>query len=185
MKDRFEGAETFQDFLSTVQANQTLWRQVYERARLSQETEDAAGSIPGRWHLLVLAEDWCGDAVHVLPYLARLEEAFPIFELRILSRDENPDLMDSHLTGDTRSIPVVMILDEKFQEVAWWGPRPQPLQDLFLREIKHLPKEERFPKVRAWFARDRGRTTMKEILHRVTSSAYDRPPPPEACLPIQ
>ena len=64
----------------------------------------------------------------------------------------------------TPLIPVVMILDHDYQEVAWWGPRPQPLQEFFLKEIKPLPKEERFPKVRAWFARDRGRTTMKEIL---------------------
>ena len=42
--------------------------------------------------------------------------------------------------------------------------RCDPLQQLFHKEIKHLPKEERFPKLRAWFARDRGRTTMKEIL---------------------
>ena len=54
--------------------------------------------------------------------------------------------------------------------MAWWGPRPQPLQELFLREIKHLPKEERFPKIRAWFARDRGRTTLKEILSRIPVS---------------
>ena len=167
MKDRFLKAETFTDFLETVQAHQTLWQQIYERARLPQEAREAAESLPGRWHFLVLAEDWCGDAVHILPYLARLEEEFPHFDLRILSREGNPDLMDSHLTGSSRSIPVVMILDEEFREVGWWGPRPQPLQDIFLREIRLLPKEERFPKVRAWFARDRGRTTMKEILSRI------------------
>jgi hypothetical protein len=127
----------------------------------------AAAGIPGTWHLLVLAEDWCGDAVHVLPYLARLEEMFPRFRLRILSRDEHPDLMDAHLTKGTRSIPVVMVLDEEFREVAWWGPRPRALQELFLQRIKPLPKPERFPLVRAWFARDRGRSTLNEILQLI------------------
>jgi len=167
MKDRFHKAETFSDFLETVQVHQDLWRQLYERARLPKEAKETAGFLPGRWHLLVLAEDWCGDALHVLPYLARLEEEFPRFAFRILSREENPDLMDSHLTNGSRSIPVVMILDEEFREVGWWGPRPQPLQDLFLREIKSLPLEERFPKLRAWFVRDRGRTTLREILSRI------------------
>jgi hypothetical protein len=167
MKQQFQRGETFAEFLNSVQAFQDLWHQIYERAELPPESVEVAGAIEGQWRFLVLAEDWCGDAVHVVPFLARLQEAFPQFELRILSRDENPEIMDSHLTNGTRSIPVVMILDEDFQEVAWWGPRPQPLQELFLKEIKLLPKEERFPEVRAWFARDRGRTTMKEILDLV------------------
>lgn len=164
MKEQFDRGETFSEFLDSEIAFQDLWHQIYERAELPEEAEAAAEAIKGTWRLLVLAEDWCGDAVHVVPFLARLQEAFPQFELRILSRDENPEIMDTHLTNGTRSIPVVIILDEDYQEVAWWGPRPQPLQEFFLKELKPLPKEERFPKVRAWFARDRGRTTMKEIL---------------------
>lgn len=167
MKDRYQKAGTFQEFLATVQEYENLWLQIYERARLPEEARKAAASVSGDWHLLALAEGWCGDGMHVLPYLARLEEAFPNIGLRIVSRDENPDLMESHLSNGSRSIPVVLILDEEFQEVAWWGPRPLPLQELFHREIKHLPKEERFPKLRAWFARDRGRTTLREILSRI------------------
>ena len=167
MKTHYEEGLKFLEFLNSVDAHETLWQETYARARLSGEALAAAKAIEGRWHFLVLAEDWCGDAIHVLPFLARLSEACPQFELRVLSRDENPDLMNAHLTHGTRSIPVVMILDENFQEVAWWGPRPEPLQDLFLREIKPLPKEERFPRVRAWFARDRGRTTLNEILSLV------------------
>ena len=34
MKDRYQKAETFQEFLATVQVFQGLWRQIYERARL-------------------------------------------------------------------------------------------------------------------------------------------------------
>jgi hypothetical protein len=167
MRDRYRNAETFHEFLVTVEAHQDLWRQIYERALIPPDIKKRLEAISGRWHFLVLAEDWCGDAVHVLPYLARLEESSPQVDLRILSREGNPDLMDSHLTNGTRSIPVVLILDEGFKEVAWWGPRPQPLQDLFLREIKLLPEEERFRRIRAWFARDQGRTTLMEVLSRI------------------
>jgi len=167
LKERFLQGETFSDFLGSVRSHQRLWHDIYRKADVPQEISEVASTLPGTWRFLVLAEDWCGDAVHVLPFLARLEEAVPQFSLRVLSRDENPDLMEAHLTRGTRSIPVVMILDEEFQEVAWWGPRPRPLQELFLEEIKPLPKEERFPRVRAWFARDRGRTTLQEILDRI------------------
>ena len=167
MRDRFQKAETFQEFLAGVEQLRPLWHQLYERAQLPVEALEEARRLPGRWHLLALGEDWCGDGAHSIPYLARLQEALPNFELRVLSRDENPDLMDAHLTNGTRSIPVVMILDEEFREVAWWGPRPQPLQELFRRELRLLPKEERFPKLRAWYARDKGKTTLKEVLIRI------------------
>ena len=167
MKEQFYCGESFPEFLDSVVQFRELWHQIYDRAELTEEMVSAAETIQGQWRFLVLAEDWCGDAVHVVPFLARLQEAFPQFEVRILSRDENPDIMNTHLTNGTRSIPVVIILDDDFQEVAWWGPRPKPLQELFLKEIKPLPQEKRFPEVRAWFARDRGRTTMKEILNLI------------------
>jgi hypothetical protein len=82
--------------------------------------------------------------------------------------------MDAHLTNGTRSIPVVMVLDEDFREVAWWGPRPAALQRWFLRDLKSLPKAERVRELRGWYARDRGRATLREILdlipHRSSSS---------------
>lgn len=166
-RERFESGLTYAEYCQSVEKHQGLWNGVYEHTTIPGDAALRLHELPGRRLVAVLAEDWCGDAVHVLPYLARLEEAFSHFRLRILSRDENPDLMASHLTNGTCSIPVVMILDEDFQEVAWWGPRPGPLQALFLAEIRDLPREERFPRIRAWFARDRGRTTLTEILQSI------------------
>ena len=167
MKERYEKALTFQQFLDTVEESQHPWHEFYQRARLPAGVEEKGRALKGHWHLLVLCAEWCGDGANTLPYLARLVEAVPNLHLRVLHRDENLDLMDSHLTGGNRSIPVVMILDEDFKEVAWWGPRPEPLQDYFLKELKPLPKAERYPKLRAWYARDRGRTTLQEILDRI------------------
>jgi hypothetical protein len=160
---------TFREFLEGV-GSQHPWREFYDRARVPEELVRRALDLSGKWHLLVLAEDWCGDGANSLPYLAKLAEAAPNLELRILSREGNPDLMDRHLTGETRGIPVVMILDEDFREVGWWGPRPTPLQELFIREIKALPKPERYPRLRAWYAKDRGRTTLEEIFSRIPVS---------------
>lgn len=167
MKERFENAQSFKDFLDGVESLRDLWHQTYERAKIPVEILEMAGALEGSWHLLVLAEDWCGDGVGSLPFVARLVEASPNLEMRLLSRDENPDLMDRYLTLGTRSIPVIIILDESFEEVGSWGPRPEPLQELFLREIKPLPQPERFPKLRAWYARDRGRTLLTELLSRI------------------
>jgi hypothetical protein len=121
-------------------------------------------TIAGGWYLVALSEDWCGDAVNTLPVIARLAEQAG-WDLRILSRDANPDLMDAHLTnGRSRSIPVVIVYDEHFEEIGWWGPRPGEIQDWVLGEGLALPSPERYKVVRGWYARDRGRTTLRELL---------------------
>lgn len=169
LRDRFTSGATFLEFLEGV-TSQHPWREFYDRARVPEDFLQRVRHLRGKWHLLALAEEWCGDGANTLPYLAKLAEATPDLVLRILSRDENPDLMECHLTGESRSIPVVMILDEDFREVGWWGPRPAPLQDLFIREIRPLPKPDRYPRLRAWYAQDRGRTTLEEVFSRIPVS---------------
>jgi hypothetical protein len=164
MREPYQQGKTFSDYLEGVEANRDLWHQIYRRARIPPDVLDAARCLPGRWNLLVMAEDWCGDAIHSVPYVARLAEAVPQLSMRVIGRDDNPDIMDAHLTNGTRSIPVVMVLDEAFQEVAWWGSRPEPFREFFLRELKHLPCSDRFPGMRAWYARDQGRSVLRELM---------------------
>jgi hypothetical protein len=89
--------------------NKLFWEQIYKRAVVSEELLARARGLPARWHLLALNEDWCGDSVNILPYVAKLADAVPSFDLRIVSRDANLDIMDAHLTGKSRSIPVIIL----------------------------------------------------------------------------
>jgi len=161
---RFEAAPTFPEYLATVDRNRDLWHGVYDRAQAPEDLVEAARSIGGSWKLVALSEDWCGDAVNTLPAVARLAEAAG-WDLRVLERDENPDLMDAHLTdGRSRSIPVVIVYDEAFREIGWWGPRPGEIQAWVLGEGLAMPSPERYKVVRRWYAQDKGRTTLTELL---------------------
>ena len=171
MEDRFRRAQTFEEFLRGAQESGHPWREFYDRARVPEAFLLRGRGLKASWHLLALAEGWCGDGANSLPPLARLAEAAPGLELRVLPRDENPDLMDGPRTDGNRSIPVVMVLDEDFREVGWWGPRPAPLQEIFLREIRQLPQPERYPRLRAWYAKDGGRTVLEEIFALIPESA--------------
>ncbi len=163
--DRHTAARDWAAYLASVTKNAELWAGVYRTARVSDLAVARARAIAGKWHLLALTEDWCGDAVNSLPVLARLTEQVPSIDLRFVSRDANPDLMDEHLTGSSRSIPVVIALDGEFVERAWWGPRPAPLQEWFNgEEARGLDKAERYRRIRAWYARDRGATFLDELL---------------------
>jgi hypothetical protein len=171
LKDTYESALRFSEFLERAQKNADLWRDTYRLVRVPPDAVERAERIPGRWHLLVMVEDWCGDAVNTVPLLARLAELVESFDLRIVGRDESPELMNSHLTNGSRSIPVVMVLDEDFVEHGWWGPRPSELQAWVLGPGQEMEKAERYRQVRTWYARDRGRTTADEVLTVIERAA--------------
>ena len=162
--ERFASGSTFEDLLARAKQNGELWSAVYKRAQIDDAAKERAQALEHPHHLLVLNEDWCGDAVNIVPYVARLAESTPMIDLRILGRDANPDLMNAHLTGTSRSIPIVIVYDSLFRECGSWGPRPGPLQQWFITEGLALPKPERYPLIRAWYARDKGRTIVSEIL---------------------
>lgn len=164
MREDWDRALTFAQFLPTARSHANLWRELFDRARVDDDLLERARALAGPWHLLVLSEDWCGDAVNSVPVVARLAEQVAALELRILARDRNPELMDAHLTGTSRSIPVVMALDGEFREHGWWGPRPAELQRWFLETGKSMEKVSRYREIRTWYARDRGVSTIREIV---------------------
>lgn len=167
---RYEAAPRFPAYLESVVKNAELWRAVHRTSVVSPLAVERLRSVPGEWRLLVLSEDWCGDCVSILPVIARLAEGAGR-DLRVLGRDANLDLMDERLTSGTRSIPVVMVLDAGLVVRAWWGPRPAVVQRWYRTEGLWLPKEERSRRKRAWYARDRGRTTVEEVCDSVERAA--------------
>lgn len=163
-KARYCEGETFAEFMARPIMNHELWVALYKRVTIPIEISARVEALSGRWHLLVLSEDWCGDAVNIVPIIAKLAESVSNMDMRILARDENLDIMDTHLTGTSRSIPIVILLNQKFQECGWWGPRPRALQEWVEEKGMLLPKDERYREIRTFYARDHGLTTMRELV---------------------
>jgi hypothetical protein len=163
-KQLWEKGLSFDRFVASCKAEHcALWQGIYNLARVP---EWARGPVPEgvRHKLLVIAEDWCGDASNTVPIVAKFVDAVPGFELRVILRDANPDVMDQYLTNGSRSIPIVIALDQNFQEIGHWGPRPTELQAWVMANRNTMPKSELYPQVRKWYARDRGETTLREVL---------------------
>ena len=170
---RFEGGSSFDEMLESAASNVELYRNFRSRAEASAAYAERIGATGRRWHLLVISEDWCGDSVNIVPWIDALASASPETEMRIIGRDDNPDLMDQHLTdGRARSIPIVLLLDDQFIERGWWGPRPGPLQEWFKTpEAQALAKPERYKELRVRYARDRGRSMMEELTALIERAA--------------
>jgi hypothetical protein len=159
----WDRALTYPAFLAASTKHKGLWEGIYSIARLPEWAVRAFP--PGvRHRLLVIAEEWCGDASSTVPLVAKLVDQVPGLELRILRSDEYPEVMDRYLTNGSRSIPIVIALDEDFRELGHWGPRPRELQAWVMANRATIPKAELYPKVRQWYARDRGESTLREVL---------------------
>jgi hypothetical protein len=184
----FQIAESFAEFLGNASKNRDLWHEMAARAQEYPELVEKLKAIPGTWRLLAIADDWCGDAVNIIPTIAVLSEAVPNLELRIVSREAVPEIMESHLTRGARAIPVVILLDEEGREYGWWGPRPKPLQDWFNAVGRGMEVADRYRELRRWYARDRGATTAEAMVELVQCGSerrfwaqVDRPP----CDPLR
>ncbi len=163
-KALWDEALTFDGFVKACRAEHCgLWQGIYNLARIPDWALAAVPPTAGR-KLLVIAEDWCGDASNTIPIVAKLVDMSPGLELRVILRDENPEVMDRYLTNGARSIPIVIALDDDFQEIGHWGPRPIQLQAWVMANRGTTPKAELYPQVRKWYARDRGETTLREVL---------------------
>lgn len=160
---RFRSGQTFKEFVASAANLHELWVMGAKRAEVPAGIVADLVAHPEPLHLVVLNEDWCLDAVSSVPVVAKLGDLVPTIDVRILGRDANPDLMDEHLTGGGRSIPVVIVYDDEWNEIGWWGPRPRPLQEWVKSTGATLPKEEKYHYIRTWYARDKGDTTLREL----------------------
>ena len=161
----YAAAVPLAEYIAGAEKNKAFWEAVYRGARVGEEAAARAAALPAPLHLLVISEDWCGDAVNSVPVLARLAELAPArLDLRVLARDAHPALMDAHLTDGSRSIPIVIALDGAFAPLGAWGPRPRELQQWVRGPGQALDKEARYKEVRRWYARDRGRAVVSEVL---------------------
>ena len=116
---------------------------------------------------LVISESWCGDAAQILPIINKMAEVSDRIDLRIVLRDDNEDLMNLFLTNGTRSIPKLIIIDKKTNEVVNdFGPRPQEAKQLILDyKAEHGVVDETAKiNLQKWYLNDKGISTQKEIV---------------------
>jgi hypothetical protein len=168
-------ARTYEDFVQRSREQCALWTGVYRLARIPTWARERACERGVPFRLLVLAEDWCGDASNTVPYVAKLGKEADCLEMRVLRRDEHPTVMDRYLTGTSRSIPIVIVLDHDFREVAHWGPRPRELQAWVMQARPSTPKDDLYLQIRRWYAKDKGESTLREVLDLLPQRASVAP----------
>jgi len=115
---------------------------------------------------LVLTEHWCGDAAQILPVLAKIAGlSNGKIELRLLYRDQNPELMEANLTVGKRAIPRLLQLDDQLRCTSKWGPRPREAQILVEKLMSNPATIDSYAaQLHLWYARNNQVAIQTEIL---------------------
>lgn len=122
---------------------------------------------------LLLTDTWCGDSAQSLPYINKfVEAANGKIVLKILIRDEHLNLMDLHLTHNSRSIPKLIAVSAQDEVLFTWGPRPLGATEIFQywKENQHCDWESFETQLHQWYKNDNGITIQNEIAQLISES---------------
>lgn len=165
-----------------TQLNVARMNRLDKTTRLLESAKAQLQNIRRPMIWLTLTEAWCGDAAQAIPVLQKMADASELVELRLILRDEHPDIMDAFLTNGGRSIPKVILLDAQSLDVlGTWGPRPAEVQEMVMaakadlealadKEAKKKRYQELTAAAQKWYAKDKTRSIQEEFLAAVGES---------------
>ncbi|MEX0681441.1 MAG: thioredoxin family protein [Balneolales bacterium] len=165
------GAQQTKERVQSTRLNARLMDRIGHQTVLMPELLDALRKMRERQIWLGLVEAWCMDVAQNIPVIAQMAVSVPTVSLRLLLRDEHPDIMDAYLTNGSKSIPKIIALKEDTLEELWaWGPRPEAAQTLFM-DLKNQgePMPAVYEAIQSWYSEDKNQTLQHEFFNRIRS----------------
>jgi len=111
---------------------QRLLRRILAERRIDPDTQRYLATYPVWLTAILLVEDQTPDTVVMTPTLARIADACPRLELRVVSDRTDlsalnelvDDALDLEEDLDDLDLPLLFFFDEEWNQQARWGPRP-------------------------------------------------------------
>lgn len=177
-KDYFEKGITYEDYLlnfeaelnSEIESKYSAYLPMnWQRSKRIEKTlilDSKFEAIEQRTNWLVISEHWCGDASQILPVIHKISLASKgKINLKIIYRDQYPELIEMHLTNGSKSIPKLIQLDENYSLIKDWGPRPETAQQLVVQlKSNPLTAASYSEEVHKWYAKDKQVQIQSELL---------------------
>jgi hypothetical protein len=125
-RERFEQGLSFHDYMAQMHENRDKFAANYTDAELDSTATTFVCNLNVPLNVLVLTEDWCGDALSYVPVFGRLAECTDCWNLKVFLRDQNLDLADQWLKeGRHRAVPVFVFFDADMRELGCFIERPR------------------------------------------------------------
>ncbi|HCY7671757.1 TPA: thioredoxin family protein [Staphylococcus aureus] len=140
----FKNSQPLNEYIDGMKTNQDTVLSIYQSFELPEDDSRIKKIKEMNYSkVLVITEDWCGDAMMNLPILKHISEALNL-EVRMFHRDDDTKLIDQYLTnGKSRAIPIFVFLNDQFEQETVWGPRANEVQK-FVTDVRadKLPSKD-------------------------------------------
>jgi hypothetical protein len=173
-ENRTTGANQSEEYLGYTRLNLQRMGRWNKTSKVSGPLELLMHKInkPQVW--LLITEAWCGDGAQSIPHWAKLAALNPLISLKIILRDEHPELMDAYLTNGARSIPkLIAISADLQQELFTWGPKPQYLLDqhaAYKQNSEGLSYQKFKEQIHLWYAKNKQKDLESEMYPLISST---------------
>jgi hypothetical protein len=168
------GPDQSETMVNYSKMNEHRMKRLDKTIVLSAEIIEVVQAIKSPQTWLVITELWCGDAAQNVPLMNKIAELNPLIQLKLVLRDENPELMNLFLTNGGKSIPILIALNEQLEVLWLWGPRPVLAQNM-LMEYKNAPEPKMLyaefgETLHKWYALNKTQMAQSEISHLISDS---------------
>ena len=161
------GLEKTEALANYTKLNDSRMKRWDKTLKVSKESQQVLSDFNLKITWLVITESWCGDAAHVMPVLNKIAELSSNIDIKIVLRDENPELMDMFLTNGSRAIAKVIMIDNETGDVLnTYGPRPSEATNYVNNfKAKHVNLTPEFKEdLQHWYNKDKGQNIIMDVV---------------------
>ncbi len=152
-------------FMTYVKLNQSRMNRWLKKQPILPEAREAFSKplTPQKW--IVIAEPWCGDACHIVPFMKLLTDLNPAIDFEVELRDEPPFRIEHYLTNGAKAVPKLIIQDANGNDLHTWGARPKAAQDFFMKlKADGVSMDEAKTELQNWYNKDAGAALQRELM---------------------
>lgn len=152
------------EYLEYTKLNWTRMNRWLKHGEVDETLKNIVKKIDKPQSWIVITEPWCGDAAHLVPFFHLITEVNPLQKADYELRDSPPNRIDQYLTNGSKSIPILVVKDEKGTDLFRWGPRPKEAQELYLSlHQRNAGFEETKIALQQWYNKDKGHILQAEL----------------------
>ncbi len=164
-KDKVTGPKQTANLLQYSRLNEQRMNRLDKHFAVREDLAKVMQAVKKKYTWLIITEGWCGDAAQLLPAIEKLTFLNLNISSRYILRDEHLEIMENYTTNGKLAIPILVCINENYDVIWHWGPRPKEGQQVLDdAKKKGLDQEAAKEELHLWYAQNKLDAFQNEML---------------------